>query len=320
MEALIQFIGTYGLWVVFFSVLLDQGGLPTPAYPPIIVTAALGVDSQQALLQILGVATLAAVLADISWYAAGRRFGGAMLRLMCKVSLSPDSCVSRTRSSYSRWGPAVLIFAKYVPGLAAVATTLAGETKTPVTRFILYDTIGAALWASGAVALGVIFSEAVEAVLMQLEQLGAVAFWLLVAALALFIALKWRERRAFMMQIRMARIQPQELAALLGEPGSVVILDVRSASRRNETGWIPGSIHAPEGEALDLNLTDEVIVYCECPNDASAAVVARKLKERGFTRVRPLAGGFDAWRAHGGQIENPSQRSADAMTPFHHTT
>jgi len=154
MEALLQFIEVYGLWVVFVSVLLDQGGLPVPAYPPIIVTAALAVDGEESLAAILCVAILAAVLADVLWYVCGRSFGTTMLRLMCRISLSPDSCVGETRKVYARWGAKSLIFAKYVPGLAAVATTLAGESRINVVRFIIYDAIGATLWAAGAVGSG----------------------------------------------------------------------------------------------------------------------------------------------------------------------
>ena len=303
MDALLQFVEVYGLWFVFVCVLLDQGGLPVPAYPPIIVTAALAVEGDRSLTSILFVATFAAVLADVLWYACGRRFGASMLRLMCRISLSPDSCVGATRRVYGRWGPQSLIFAKYVPGLAAVATTLAGETRIGALRFIVYDGIGAVLWAAGAVALGAVFHDAVSVVLLTLEQLGNYALLLLALAVALFIAGKWRQRRRFLMQIRMARLSPAELDALMREQTALTILDVRSAERRTHTGWIPGSIHVANIDELSLDAAGEVVVYCDCPNDASAAVVARRLKEKGFTRVRPLAGGFDAWRLEGRTVD-----------------
>jgi membrane protein DedA with SNARE-associated domain/rhodanese-related sulfurtransferase len=298
-EALVQFIEAYGLWFVFVCVLLDQGGLPTPAYPPIIVTAALAADANRSLLSILLVATLAAVVADVLWYACGRRYGAAMLRLMCKISLSPDSCVGSTRRVYSRFGPQSLIFAKYVPGLAAVATTLAGETRIGAARFILYDGVGAALWAAGAVALGAIFDNAVEEVLVTLEQLGNFALLLLLGAIGLFIAMKWRQRRRFLMQIQMARLTPAQLGELMRNRMDLAILDVRSPERRAGTGWIPGSIHVENIDELQLDPGKEIVVYCDCPNDASAAIVARKLKDKGYARVRPLAGGFEAWRGAG---------------------
>src|SRR5262245_24069819 len=127
MDTLLHIIDVYGLWVVFVCVLVDQGGLPTPSYPPMIVTAALAMDSDKPLLPILLVATLAALIADLIWFAGGRRFGASLLRLMCKLSLSQDSCVGATRRIYARWGAPSLILAKYIPGFAAVATTLAGE-------------------------------------------------------------------------------------------------------------------------------------------------------------------------------------------------
>ena len=303
MEALLQFIEVYGLWVVFVCVLLEQGGLPIPAYPPIIVTASLAVDRGESLAAILLVAILAAVLADLLWYVCGRRFGATMLRLMCRISLSPDSCVGATRRVYGRWGAKSLIFAKYVPGLAAVATTLAGESRISPARFILYDGLGAALWAAGAVALGAIFDDAVDAVLLTLEQLGSYALVLLALALALFIAVKWRNRRRFLMQIQMARCTPEELEALMREQTGLAILDVRTAERRTQDGWIPRSIHVVDVDGLQLDAGSEVIVYCDCPNDASAAVAARRLKEKGFAKVRPLAGGFGAWKGGGRKLD-----------------
>jgi membrane protein DedA with SNARE-associated domain/rhodanese-related sulfurtransferase len=313
MEALLQFIEAYGLWVVFVCVLLDQGGLPTPAYPPIIVTAAMAVDGEESLAAILFVAILAAVVADLLWYVCGRRFGPAMLRLICRISLSPDSCVGETRKVYGRLGAKSLIFAKYVPGLAAVATTLAGESRINVVRFIIYDGIGAALWAAGAVALGAIFHDAVDSVLLTLEQLGNYALLLFALAVALYIAIKWRQRRRFLMQIRMARLTPEELETLMREQTALTILDVRSAESRAREGWIPGSIHAPDIDALQLDGNAEVVVYCDCPNDASAAVAARRLKEKGFIKVRPLAGGFDAWRSGGSKLNHDESPGGSAF-------
>lgn len=300
---LLHIIESYGLWVVFLCVLLDQGGLPFPSYAPMIVTAALATQRNESLLPVLLVATVAALIADIAWFMGGRRFGNRLLRLMCRVSLSPDSCVGMTRSIYARWGAPSLILAKYIPGFAAVSTTLAGESGLGMRRFILYDGIGAALWAAGAVALGAIFHEAVEAVLVQLDQLGHVALLMLIAAIGLFVLFKWWQRRTFMAQIRMSRISIDELAKLLDSGSTATILDVRSPERRAASGWIPGSISVRDISELQLAPGEEVIVYCDCPNDATAAVVAKKLHERGFRRVRPLAGGIEAWQARGRPVD-----------------
>jgi len=302
-EALLHVIEVYGLWVVFFCVLLDQGGLPIPAYPPIIVTAAIATDLDQPLWPVLAVATVAAILADLLWYGAGKRFGAALLRQMCRLSLSPDSCVGLTRRIYARWGAPSLIISKYVPGFAAVATTLAGETGTSLRRFVFYDGIGAALWAGGAVALGTIFHAAVGALLLELESLGHYALMLLFAGIGLFIALKWWQRYRFAMQIRMSRISIDELGALIEKDADTTILDVRSAERRATQGWIHGAILVRDIADLELDPDKEIVVYCDCPNEASAAVLAKKLRDKGFLHVRPLAGGMEAWLAQGRPID-----------------
>jgi membrane protein DedA with SNARE-associated domain/rhodanese-related sulfurtransferase len=303
MEDLVRALQLYGLQIVFVSVLLDQGGLPLPSFSLVIVAAGVATEAGAPVWPIFALAVLATVIADLIWFAGGRRFGAAMLRMICRVSLSPVSCVGETRRIYARWGAPSLIFAKYVPGLAAVATTLAGETRIPVARFALYDGVGAALWAGGGVALGVIFHEAIDAVLDELELLGNSALALLAVAVSIFIAIKWWQRWRFKLRIRMARISVAELADLLRMQVKVAILDARSADRRERTGWIPGSIWVSDVEQLALGVYEQVVVYCDCPNDATAALVAKRLHAKGVAHVRPLAGGLEAWLKNGGLIE-----------------
>jgi membrane protein DedA with SNARE-associated domain/rhodanese-related sulfurtransferase len=303
MEDLVRILELYGLQIVFVSVLLDQGGLPLPSFSLVVVAAGVATAAGQPVWPIFALAVIATLVADLIWFAGGRRFGAAMLRMICRVSLSPDSCVGTTRRIYTRWGAPSLIFAKYVPGLAAVATTLAGETRIPVARFALYDGIGAALWAGGGVALGVIFHQAIDAVLDELEVLGNSALVLLGVAVLVFVAVKWWQRWRFRVRIRMARISAAELFDLLKMQVKVAILDARTADRRERTGWIPGSVWVSDVEQLALGVYEQVVVYCDCPNDATAALVAKQLHAKGIAHVRPLAGGLDAWLKNGGLIE-----------------
>lgn len=299
MDPLLHLIAVYGLLVVFVSVFLDQGGIPVPAYPPIIVTAALAVDQGKSLWPIVLVATAAAVMADWLWYVGGRRLGARLLRLMCRLSISPDSCVLMTRGIYGRWGAPSLIVAKFIPGFAAVATTLAGETGTRPGRFLLFDGIGALLWSGLAVALGAVFHEAVNSLLERLEDLGRLALPVLLALIVAFVVWKLLRRQLFLRQLRMARITPAELRQLIDGGASPLILDVRPEPQRVLSGWIPGAVFVRTVGEAALTPGDEVIVYCDCPNEASAAVLARALNKRGFKRVRPLAGGFEAWKQDG---------------------
>lgn len=309
MELFVELFAAYGLLLVFAAALLDQGGLPVPAYPAIVVASALAFDAGASVWPILAVATLATLLADLAWFLGGRRIGAKLLRLMCRLSLSPDSCVAQTRDVYGRWGAPSLIVAKFIPGFAAVATTLAGETRTGLPRFLFFDGLGAALWAGGAVALGVFFHAAVNDVLLALESLGHVALPALALALAGFVGVKWLQRHRFERQVRMQRVSVAQLRDLLAAEPAPLVLDVRSQRQRDADGWIPDSRRLERAEAVEADFDVPIVVYCDCPNEASAALAAKALRARGFRNVLPLAGGLAAWREAGHPVQG-LQRAA----------
>ena len=308
MQHLITLITEYGLMFVFVNVLAAQAGLPLPAVPTLVLTGALlGVGHYSAGTLLL-VAVVAALIADSAWYFAGTRIGRPVLRVLCRISLSPDTCVRQTETIYSRFGAPSLMVAKFIPGFAAVATALAGAVRTPYLTFLFFDAIGAALWAGVAIAVGSLFSNTVETLLNTLARLGEVGIGLIVVALAVFIAAKWWDRRRFYNELRMARITVAELAQLLDTGSAPMILDVRSLESQLLDGRIPGAIAVDE-RTVEIRIPDsesdrEVILYCACPNEASAARIAKLLKARGFKRVRPLAGGIDAWMQAGYAIEH----------------
>ena len=157
MSFLLNLIEQYGLLFVFGNVLLEQMGAPIPAYPTLVITGALLERGDYSATMLLLVAVIAALIADFAWYMAGRRYGGRVMARLCKISLSPDSCVRQTEAMYLRYGPASLLVAKFIPGFASVASALAGAIGTRPAKFIIYDALGAALWSGSAIFLGSLF-------------------------------------------------------------------------------------------------------------------------------------------------------------------
>ena len=310
MQLLLTLIEQYGLWLVFANVLALQLGVPVPAYPTLIVVGAIAGRGDITLAQVIAVATAASLIADLIWYFAGARLGRRVLRLLCRLSLSPDSCVRQTENIYERWGAPSLMVAKFVPGFAAVATSMAGLMRTRLLSFVLFDTLGALLWSGVAVTLGWLFRDAVNEVIEVFNQAGRWGLTALVGMLLLYLAAKALQRHQLIRMLRMARVSSEELKAMIANGEGPLIIDVRSLSSQKQ-GRIPGAVWV-DSNAFDESLrarglhqliTREVIVYCACPNEASAAVVAKKLMRAGFKRVRPLAGGIEAWVERGYDIE-----------------
>jgi membrane protein DedA with SNARE-associated domain/rhodanese-related sulfurtransferase len=296
------------LSLLFLNVLCDQLGLPVPAVPTLIVAGALCASGRLPAAGVFAVAVLACMLADGVWYLSGRLFGVRVMKLLCRISLTPDSCVNQTQTSFERWGAKLLLVAKFVPGLSLVAPPLAGATRMRAGRFLLFSALGGSLWVGTALLTGVLLQSQIELLLPRMAGLGGAALLLLLGLLAAYIAYKWWERHRFQRALDMARITVAELYAHLQSGASPVVLDVRSTTAQElQRQRIPGARHLPLREInahiAQLPHDRDIILYCTCPNEASAAEAARILMSRGFHRVRPLRGGLDAWIAAGYGVE-----------------
>ena len=308
MSHLIELLQQYGLGLVFLNVLALQAGLPLPAYPTLIVAGALAAAGGTPVYQLVGVGVAGALIADSGWYIAGRKFGMRILGTLCRVSLSQDTCVRQTESIFQRFGPSSMLFAKFVPGFASVATAMAGAIRLSYLKFVAFDAVGAALWVGVGVGLGYLFRDAIGELMAKLSSLGKYGVMLVVAGFALYILVKWYQRYVFTKQLRMDRVTVDELRNLIDENKVQALVDVRSALTQAATGRIPGA-RAIDMKKIDEGFKDvpvegEVIVYCACPNEATAVKVAQKLRKVGFKRIRPLLGGIDAWIEAGHEVEH----------------
>jgi membrane protein DedA with SNARE-associated domain len=267
MTRLVHYVIVYGVPLVFLNVLAEQLGAPIPAVPALVIAGALTRSGQMSSTHVLIAAVIASLIADLVWYELGRRYGYRILKTLCRISLSPDSCVRDTEARFERWGLKSLLIAKFIPGFSTVAPPLAGAARQGRLAFLLYDGLGALLWAGSAVAAGRLFFRYIDRVLVALENLGYWALLLLACALAIVIVVKWMQRVQFLKQLRLARIAPNELRELIEKGGSPVVLDVRTAAaRKRDARRIPTAIVANTddlvGQLTHLTPDTEIVLYC----------------------------------------------------------
>lgn len=299
---MIALLDKYGVLLVFLTVLVEQLGLPIPAYPILIVAGALAVTGKVSLVLTVAAALAACLISDIFWFRAGRFYGKRILRLLCRISLNPDYCVSQTEDHFARHGAKSLLVAKFVPGFNTMGPPLAGALGMPARRFIAFALGGAVLWAGGGIALGTIFSSRVDDVLATLSTMGSTALVVVLALAGLFVLFKYIERRRFQRKTDIERVTMQELVALMMAGHKPIIIDARSDTARQLEPAIPGALIFNDCEPQELmagiDKDKHVVVYCSCPNDVTAAQVAKQFLANGFHKARPLQGGLDAWNEH----------------------
>jgi membrane protein DedA with SNARE-associated domain/rhodanese-related sulfurtransferase len=302
MAQLSHLIHTYGVLIVFGIVLLEQIGLPIPAFPLLIIAGALAVDKGANWPLYLAASVLACLISDYFWFRAGRYYGKRILRLLCKISLSPDSCVSQTEDNFGRWGAKSLLVAKFIPGFNTIAPPLAGAMGTTTVQFLWLSVAGGLLWSGVGMGLGAWFHDSVDDVIGWFETLGSTALMVVGALLALFVLLKYIERRRNLGAADLPRITAEEVKILLEAGHDPLIIDARGVTARQMEEGIAGALvygdAVPERLMATLDRDRHIVVYCSCPNDITAAQVAKAFVANGFHRARPLRGGLDAWNAH----------------------
>jgi membrane protein DedA with SNARE-associated domain/rhodanese-related sulfurtransferase len=308
MESLERLFREHGPVLVFVNVLLERLGVPIPAMPTMIVGGTAAAQGDYSVATVFALAVLASVIGDGAWFLLGRRYGMRVLRLLCSISLSADSCVRQTSTHFERWGAWTVLLGKFIPGVGSVAPPLAGVMRMDWPRFLLLTAAGSVLWAGLSIGAGVLFRRQVDELLDHLRGLGLAAALALGALVAAYIALKWWERQRFYKSVRMARITVEELRSLMQAPDKPLLVDLRGATERLSDGRaIPGAraINLAEVERRigEFPKDREIIFYCNCPNEASAASAAKALHDLGYVRVRPLLGGLEAWIAAGYEFE-----------------
>jgi membrane protein DedA with SNARE-associated domain/rhodanese-related sulfurtransferase len=296
-----QFLLSHGPPLVFGAVFLEQMGIPMPAIPVLLAAGALSATGRFSPFLGVALTVLACVVADAFWFYLGRFRGSHVLRFLCRISLEPDSCVRRTENVFVRYGLRSVVVSKFIPGLGTVAPPLAGMFGISAVRFLLVDAIGALLYGGCFILLGYCFSNQIQRIATALAGIGGSALALMVALATAYIGFRYWQRQRLLRELRMARITVAELRRRQDAGEEVVILDLRSSAElEHDPSLIRGALHLPmdeiENRHHEIPRDRDVIVYCSCPNEVSSARVALALQRKGFTRVRPLLGGIDAWR------------------------
>lgn len=309
MDSISSLFEQYGVLAVFLGVLIEQLGAPIPALPFLLMAGATGANDGVFALHAFFAAAIASMLADSVWFFAGKRYGRKVLSLLCKVSVSPDSCVRQSELNFAKWGVATLVIAKFVPGLSTMAPPLAGSLGMRNSSFLLFNLAGTALWAGSGIAAGIIFNNQIENLMSALSELGGLALTIVAALVLAYVAFRlWRRWNLARQLSALPRIDPSDLAQLIKTGSAPIIIDVRAVSIQSIHGKrIPGA-RLIELSSIDMvDMSDwpndaYVITYCACPNDVSALKAAHILTQKGL-KVRALVGGIEAWTTGGHDLE-----------------
>jgi membrane protein DedA with SNARE-associated domain/rhodanese-related sulfurtransferase len=304
MELPTHILLTYGYLLLFAWVMVEQLGIPLPATPVLLAAGALSVDGPIRFPIAFAVGVAGALIADSFWFLVGRRHGHHVLRILCKLSMEPTTCVRRTQDSFGRRRGVLLTFAKFVPGLGMLAPPVAAQNGMAFTSFLLFDGIGISLWVGTLLMLGRLFGDALKRDPNLLDWAGRFSGALLLLGITGFFLVRLDRRRRVLKQLAASRLEPEELKHQLEAGDEVYIVDLRHPLELlADPFMLPGALHfSPEEISTrhqEIPRDRDVVLYCTCPSEATSAKTAMVLLKFGIERVRPLRGGFDEWKKLG---------------------
>jgi membrane protein DedA with SNARE-associated domain/rhodanese-related sulfurtransferase len=299
----VQDILRHGYLWLFLAALLERIGLPLLVTPLVIAAGAVAGLGDLSLLGIILVTVLASEIGDLIWYELGRNRGPSVLRLLCKISLEPDSCVRRSEDAFARHMTTSLISSKFVPGVGRLAGPVAGMSGMARDQFLLLNGLGSLLWALVFALVGYIPARKLPIDLL-LEEAAGWFLVLLVVALAANVIWKYVQRQRFIRSLRISRMTVDELKAAIDRGERPFVVDLRHkleflVNPRTVSTAVRISPDELSLRHAEIPRDREVVLYCTCPSEATSAKVAMELKKIGITRVRPLMGGLQAWENQG---------------------
>jgi len=191
MNAIVQFVVKHGYSILFLAVFARQIGLPVPAPLFQLAAGAVAAAGKLGLAPAIALAVMACVLADWPWYEAGLRRGDRVLHFIHRLTTDrPDYHDRNAKKIFARYGVALLLIAKFVPGLDAVAPPLAGTSRTSRLRFLTFEALGASLWASAYAGVGYLFSHDLDRAAAYVCRVGTVSAGLLLTAFFTYASYK----------------------------------------------------------------------------------------------------------------------------------
>ena len=158
---LLGLIGQYGLWVygiLFLIVFVETGLVVMPFLPGDSLLFAAGTLAGVGSLDPLalgGGLFVAAALGDSCNYYVGSRIGAAVYARDSRW-IRRDH-LDRARAFFERHGGKSVLIARFAPFLRTFVPFVAGASRMPYARFLMFNILGALFWVGGFVGLGYFF-------------------------------------------------------------------------------------------------------------------------------------------------------------------
>ncbi|PYX97476.1 MAG: sulfurtransferase [Acidobacteria bacterium] len=216
-----------------------------------------------------GISVVSIMLGDFLLFMVGRSTGWALLGLLCRLSVNPESCILRSAESFYRRGKLTLVFAKFIPGINTMAPPLAGSMKMRVQQFLQLDLAGSSLYVLAYGGSGFAFSDFLRTITHGFRSAGHAAEVVLTFGIAAYVVYRIWVYRKYRLYKVVPRVPVEEVARRLTseDADKILLVDVRSHGYYDaDSSRIKGSVRIEPNNLLQeikhLPKDKEIYLYC----------------------------------------------------------
>ncbi len=139
----------YGYWAVLLFVAIESTGIPFPGETMLLVAAIYaGRTQRMSILLVIVAAAAGAILGDNVGFWVGREGGYRLLRRYGRFIRLDERKLKLGQYLFSKHGGKVVFFGRFIAVLRAWAAFLAGTNRMRWDRFLLFNALGASVWAT----------------------------------------------------------------------------------------------------------------------------------------------------------------------------
>jgi len=183
----------YGLILLFLVVGLESAGLWLPGETALIAAAVYAADGHLSIAGVIAVAAAAAILGDNVGYWAGREGGRRLLDRWRWLERLSARVLPPAERFFERHGGKAVFFARFFGGLRVTGAWMAGITRMPWWRFLVWNAAGGIVWAVGVGLLAYYGGKAAAETIARWGVYGGIAVAVIVILLIAGLHI-WRRR------------------------------------------------------------------------------------------------------------------------------
>jgi len=163
---------THGLALLFALVAIESAGVPLPGETALIAAAVLASQGHYSIVAVIAVAAAGAIVGDNVGYWLGRKGGRTLLARVPLVRDHFERVLPPSERFFERHGSKTVFIARFFAVLRVTAAWLAGISRMPWWRFLLWNAAGGIVW---AVVVGLVAYEVGRAAADAISRYGLYA-------------------------------------------------------------------------------------------------------------------------------------------------